>query len=99
MTTNVVATHVLDDREETEMSTQTETSSPTYRSAAGRVRPTRTATRRRSTTGVARLVRRLEQERRSWARPAEPEIPTAQAWRAGVAEGFRLAQLAIRKGV
>jgi hypothetical protein len=100
MTTNVIATHAISDREDTDMSTQTETSRPTYRAAAGRVRPTRTATRRRrSSTGVARLVRRLEQERRSWARPAEPEIPTAQAWRAGVAEGFRLAQLAIRKGV
>ena len=49
--------------------------------------------------GVGRLVRRLERERKSWIRPQEAEIPTAQAWRAGVAEGIRLAQLAIRKGV
>jgi hypothetical protein len=55
--------------------------------------------RRRSTTGVARLVRRLERERRDWARPEDREIPTAQAWRAGVAEGIRLAQIAIQKGV
>jgi hypothetical protein len=27
------------------------------------------------------------------------EVPTEQAWRAGVAEGLRLAQVAIRKGV
>jgi hypothetical protein len=55
--------------------------------------------RRRGTTGVARLVRRLERERRDWARPEDREIPTAQAWRAGVAEGLRLAQIAIQKGV
>lgn len=48
--------------------------------------------------GVTRLVRRLERERRSWSRPLEAEVPTAQAWRAGVAEGIRLAQVAIRKG-
>jgi hypothetical protein len=48
---------------------------------------------------VSRLVRRLERERRVWTAPDGPEIPTAQAWRAGVAEGIRLAQLAIRKGV
>ena len=45
------------------------------------------------------MVRRLERERKTWTRPAETEIPTAQAWRAGVAEGIRLAQIAIRKGV
>jgi hypothetical protein len=52
-------------------------------------------------TGVSRLVRRLEKERRQYARPAEEEteVPTATAWRAGIAEGLRLAQLAIRKGV
>jgi hypothetical protein len=50
-------------------------------------------------TGVGRLVRRLERERRTWGRPLEAEVPTAQAWRAGVAEGIRLAQVAIRKGV
>lgn len=49
--------------------------------------------------GVARLVRRLERERRRWARPATETIPTELAWRAGVAEGLRLAQTAIRKGV
>lgn len=54
---------------------------------------------RRTTSGVTRLVRRLERERRSWTQPDGPEIPTAKAWRAGVAEGIRLAQLAIRKGV
>jgi hypothetical protein len=55
---------------------------------------------RRVTTGVARLVRRLERERRQWNRPAsEVEVPTEMAWRAGVAEGLRLAQYAIRKGV
>lgn len=54
---------------------------------------------RNRTTGVGRLVRRLERERRTWSRPLEVEVPTAQAWRAGVAEGIRLAQVAIRKGV
>ncbi len=49
--------------------------------------------------GVARLVRRLECERRRWTRPTTDGIPTEQAWRAGVAEGLRLAQGAIRKGV
>ena len=34
------------------------------------------------------------------ARPGDgPVVPTEQAWRAGVAEGLRLAQAAIRKGV
>ena len=50
-------------------------------------------------TGVGRLVRRIERERRSWARRPPDELPTEQAWRAGVAEGLRLAQVAIRKGV
>ncbi|HEY3691450.1 MAG TPA: hypothetical protein VGL46_14335 [Pseudonocardiaceae bacterium] len=59
----------------------------------------RVLARRRSTAGVARLIRRLERERRDWARPQDREIPTAQAWRAGVAEGIRLAQIAIQKGV
>ena len=55
---------------------------------------------RQPAAGVARLVRRLEKERRQWARPAEDaEVPTAMAWRAGIAEGLRLAQIAIRKGV
>lgn len=55
----------------------------------------------RPTAGVGRLVRRLERERRSWTlRQDGPElVATEQAWRAGVAEGLRLAQTAIRKGV
>ncbi len=57
--------------------------------------------RRRATTGVGRLVRRLERERRAWARRPvhDSAVPTEQAWRAGVAEGLRLAQVAIRRGV
>ena len=58
--------------------------------------------RRQPTTGVGRLVRRLERERRTWTRRPDrdsPVLPTEVAWRAGVAEGLRLAQLAIRKGV
>ena len=53
----------------------------------------------RQTTGVGRLLRRIEHERRSWTRRPVEELPTEQAWRAGVAEGLRLAQVAIRKGV
>ncbi|MEJ3652534.1 hypothetical protein WEH80_06075 [Actinomycetes bacterium KLBMP 9759] len=53
---------------------------------------------RQPAAGVGRLVRRLELERRRWAR-GSAELPTEVAWRAGVAEGLRLAQLAIRKGV
>ncbi|MHA6781890.1 hypothetical protein ACVGOW_12980 [Pseudonocardia saturnea] len=53
----------------------------------------------RQTSGVGRLVRRLEQERRRWCGAPVEMVPTEQAWRAGVAEGLRLAQLAIRKGV
>ena len=49
--------------------------------------------------GIGRLVRRLDRERRRFLHATTPEIPTEQAWRAGVAEGLRLAQLAIRKGV
>ncbi len=58
--------------------------------------------RRQPVTGVGRLVRRLERERRTWTRRPDhdtPVVPTEQAWRAGVAEGLRLAQVAIRKGV
>jgi hypothetical protein len=51
------------------------------------------------TTGVGRLLRRIERERRSWSRRPPDELPTEQAWRSGVAEGLRLAQVAIRKGV
>ena len=54
---------------------------------------------RQPVNGVARLVRRLERERRRWNRPAVEVVPTELAWRAGVAEGLRLAQIAIRKGV
>ena len=50
-------------------------------------------------TGVRRLVRRLEHERRRWSRGPSDLAPTEQAWRAGIAEGYRLAQIAIRKGV
>lgn len=53
---------------------------------------------RQPSAGVGRLVRRLEHMRRGWSRGDSP-IPTEQAWRAGVAEGLRLAQVAIRKGV
>ena len=56
-------------------------------------------TGKRTVTGVARLVRRIERERRTWSRRFVDEVPTEQAWRAGVAEGLRLAQVAIRKGV
>ena len=51
---------------------------------------------------MGRLVRRLERERRTWARRPDrdaPVVATETAWRAGVAEGLRLAQVAIRKGV
>jgi hypothetical protein len=58
-----------------------------------------TAIRRTRGTGVGRLLRRIERERRSWMRHFVDEVPTEQAWRAGVAEGLRLAQVAIRKGV
>jgi hypothetical protein len=58
--------------------------------------------RRQPTAGVGRLVRRLERERRTWTRrdrDTGPVVPTEIVWRAGVAEGLRLAQAAIRKGV
>ena len=55
--------------------------------------------KRTATTGVGRLVRRIERERRTWSRRPAEELATEQAWRAGVAEGLRLAQVAIRKGV
>ncbi len=58
--------------------------------------------RRQPGTGVGRLVRRLERERRTWARRPDRDVPvvaTEVAWRAGVAEGLRLAQVAIRRGV
>jgi hypothetical protein len=53
----------------------------------------------RQTGGIGRLVRRLERERRRWSWRGTELVPTEQAWRAGVAEGLRLAQVAIRKGV
>ncbi len=56
----------------------------------------------RQTAGVGRLVRRLERERRTWTRRPVgdgPVVATEVAWRAGVAEGLRLAQAAIRRGV
>ena len=50
--------------------------------------------------GVGRLVRRLERERRVWTRRLDHDpVATEVAWRAGVAEGLRLAQTAIRRGV
>jgi hypothetical protein len=57
---------------------------------------------RQPAAGVGRLVRRLERERRAWTRRPDrdtPVVPTEMAWRAGVAEGLRLAQAAIRRGV
>jgi hypothetical protein len=47
---------------------------------------------------MGRLLRRLERERRRFLRCDHREVPTELAWRSGVAEGLRLAQLAIRKG-
>ncbi len=59
--------------------------------------------RRQPVTGVGRLVRRLDRERRRWVSRSDqdggPLVPTEVAWRAGVAEGLRLAQVAIRRGV
>jgi hypothetical protein len=56
--------------------------------------------RRQPSAGVGRLVRRLERERRVWTRRLDHEsVATEVAWRAGVAEGLRLAQAAIRRGV
>ena len=77
--------------------------------ASTRASSTRTSSKASSTrrgrqpaAGVGRLVRRLERERRTWTRQPGHDgsmVPTEQAWRAGVAEGLRLAQAAIRKGV
>jgi hypothetical protein len=53
----------------------------------------------RSTSGIGRLLNRLERERRKWSWRGGELVPTEQAWRAGVAEGLRLAQVAIRKGM
>ena len=54
---------------------------------------------RQPVNGVGRLVRRLERERRHWSRRPVDAVATDVAWRAGVVEGLRLAQIAIRKGV
>ncbi|GAA1287701.1 MULTISPECIES: hypothetical protein [Pseudonocardia] len=62
-------------------------------------KPVRHGRVRQPANGVGRLVRRLDRERRRFLHATTPEVPTEQAWRAGVAEGLRLAQLAIRKGV
>lgn len=59
---------------------------------------TMTNTRTR-THGVSRLVRRLEHQRRAWSRGQVELTATERAWNAGIAEGLRLAQIAIRKGV
>jgi hypothetical protein len=68
------------------------TSSKTDRTGGGRGR--------QPSAGVGRLVRRLERERRVWTRrPDHEPVATEVAWRAGVAEGLRLAQAAIRRGV
>jgi hypothetical protein len=78
------------------MSTQT-VSNPS-RSGRG----TGTRRMRQPVAGIGRVLRRLERERRNWTRrtPGDDRpVPTEVAWRAGVAEGLRLAQAAIRKGV
>ncbi len=51
--------------------------------------------------GARRVIRRLESERRTWMRraPGAELVATELAWRAGVAEGLRLAQATLRKGV
>lgn len=62
----------------------------------------RTETRVRvQVSGARRLIRRLESERRAWMRraPGVELVATEVAWRAGVAEGLRLAQTTLRKGV
>ena len=65
----------------------------------GKAIPMTTTRMKNRPSSVARLVRRLERERKCWIRPQDTEVPTAQAWRAGVAEGIRLSQVAIKKGV
>ena len=54
---------------------------------------------RSSITGARRLVRRLEHQRRTWSRGQMELTATERAWNAGIAEGLRLAQVTIRKGV
>lgn len=58
-----------------------------------------TAAGRARTHGVSRLVRRLEHQRRTWTRGQVELTATERAWNAGIAEGLRLAQMTIRKGV
>ena len=80
----------------------TRASSTRTSSKTGTTRTSTTGRGRQPSGGVGRLVRRLERERRTWTRhPGHdgPMVPTEQAWRAGVGEGLRLAQAAIRKGV
>lgn len=75
-------------------------STATYaKNTSGKATPMTASRVKNRPAGVGRLVRRLERERKTWIRPQDTEVPTAQAWRAGVAEGIRLAQVAIRKGV
>jgi hypothetical protein len=50
--------------------------------------------------GARRLIRRLDGQRRQWMRRPEGGelVATELAWRAGVAEGLRLAQQTLRQG-
>ena len=50
--------------------------------------------------GARRLIRRLDGQRRQWMRRPEGGelVATELAWRAGVAEGLRLAQMTLRQG-
>lgn len=50
--------------------------------------------------GARRMIRRLDGQRRQWMRrPNSGDlVATELAWRAGVAEGLRLAQMTLRKG-
>jgi hypothetical protein len=83
------------------MTTTISTSRNTTRSKTNRTGGrTGGARGRRPSAGVGRLVRRLERERRAWTRrPDHEPVATEVAWRAGVVEGLRLAQTAIRRGV
>lgn len=65
------------------------------------VDPTRESVRARvQVNGARRLIRRLDGQRRAWMRrPLDGElVATEVAWRAGVAEGLRLAAATLRKG-
>lgn len=50
--------------------------------------------------GARRVIRRLDGQRRTWMRrPDGAELAATElAWRAGIAEGLRLAQITLRKG-